>query len=115
MTFQAIRSKYFAAAIFLCLLAGFTVPPAHSQSSRSQSSSSNPQADQSSSSAAYVHERTPSLVDPAGPTISLTSTEPVFVMAAALNMSWTASAAELRSLIRPRSTMRKPVGANEDP
>ena len=30
-------------------------------------------------------ERAPSLVDPAGPTISLVSSEPVFMMAAALN------------------------------
>ena len=31
------------------------------------------------------HEQAPSLVDPAGPTISLVSDEPVFIMAAALN------------------------------
>ncbi len=30
-------------------------------------------------------ERAPSLIDPAGPTVSLISAEPVFVMAAALN------------------------------
>ena len=41
---------------------------------------------QSSSSAqGFVQEKAPSLVDPAGPTISLVSSEPVFVMAAALN------------------------------
>jgi hypothetical protein len=43
---------------------------------------------QSSSSSAQVstvQEKTPSLVDPAGPTISLISSEPVFVMSAALN------------------------------
>lgn len=49
-----------------------------------------PMAAQSSSSSAsgnvtYVREKTPTLVDPAGPTISLISTEPVFDMAAALN------------------------------
>ncbi len=33
----------------------------------------------------FVEEKAPSLVDPAGPTISLVSSEPVFVMAAALN------------------------------
>jgi hypothetical protein len=33
----------------------------------------------------FVQEKAPSLVDPAGPTISLVSSEPVFVMAAALN------------------------------
>jgi tetratricopeptide (TPR) repeat protein len=41
---------------------------------------------QSSSSAqGFAQEQAPSLVDPAGPTISLTSAEPVFLMAAALN------------------------------
>ncbi len=33
----------------------------------------------------YQREKAPSLVDPAGPTISLVSSEPVFVMAAAMN------------------------------
>jgi len=50
-----------------------------------QSSSSNPQADRQSSSSQAVQEKAPSLVDPAGPTISLVSSEPVFLMAAALN------------------------------
>ncbi len=50
-----------------------------------QSSSSNPPAVQQSSSSQTVQERAPSLVDPAGPTISLVSKEPVFMMAAALN------------------------------
>ena len=50
-----------------------------------QSSSSNPPAKGQSSSSQAVQEKAPSLVDPAGPTISLVSSEPVFVMAAALN------------------------------
>ena len=33
----------------------------------------------------YAREKAPSLIDPAGPTISLISSEPVFIMAAALN------------------------------
>ncbi len=33
----------------------------------------------------YAQEKAPTLIDPAGPTISLISSEPVFVMAAALN------------------------------
>lgn len=33
----------------------------------------------------YVPEKTPSLLDPAGPTVSLISSEPVFIMAASLN------------------------------
>jgi tetratricopeptide (TPR) repeat protein len=43
----------------------------------SQSSSSRP---------VYAQEKAPSLVDPAGPTISLVSSEPVFLMAATLNV-----------------------------
>ena len=39
----------------------------------------------SSSSEAYAQEKTPSLIDPAGPTVSLISAEPVFLVAAALN------------------------------
>jgi tetratricopeptide (TPR) repeat protein len=82
MTFRTFRSSFLASAIFLCLLSGISASPAGGQSS-----SSNPRGGQSSTSAqAYVQERTPSLVDPAGPTISLTSAEPVFVMSAALNM-----------------------------
>ncbi len=50
-----------------------------------QSSSSNPPAARQSSSSQPVQEKAPSLVDPAGPTISLVSKEPVFLMAAALN------------------------------
>jgi tetratricopeptide (TPR) repeat protein len=50
-----------------------------------QSSSSNPQADRQNSSSQVVQEKAPSLVDPAGPTISLVPSESVFVMAAALN------------------------------
>ena len=50
-----------------------------------QASSSNPQADRQSSSSQQVQEKAPSLVDPAGPTISLVSSEQVFLMAAALN------------------------------
>lgn len=48
------------------------------------SSSSNRQSSSSSAMPA-PQEKAPSLVDPAGPTISLVSSEPVFVMAAALN------------------------------
>jgi tetratricopeptide (TPR) repeat protein len=116
MTFQTIRSKYFAAAIFLCLLAGITAPPAHSQASGSQSSSSNPQGDQSSPSAAYVRERTPTLVDPAGPTISLTSAEPVFVMTAALNMCGYDTGLDSSAPVRKqvREEIDKALAASED-
>ena len=50
-----------------------------SGSGKGQSSSSQ------SSSMGFQQEKAPSLVDPAGPTISLVSSEPVFLMAAALN------------------------------
>ncbi len=49
-------------------------------------SSSNPQAERQSSSSQAFQEKAPSLVDPAGPTISLVSSEQVFVMTAALNV-----------------------------
>ncbi|WP_058188572.1 hypothetical protein [Terracidiphilus gabretensis] len=49
----------------------------HAQSSSSQQSSS--------SGPPLQREKAPSLVDPAGPTVSLISSEPVFVMASALN------------------------------
>src|SRR5579862_530177 len=55
-------------------------------SAAAQSSSSNSSSSQISSSAPmYSQEKAPSLIDPAGPTISLISSEPVFIMAAALN------------------------------
>ncbi|MGC2613586.1 MAG: hypothetical protein WA354_06115 [Terracidiphilus sp.] len=47
--------------------------------------SSSPQAERQSSSSQQVQEKAPSLVDPAGPTISLVPSESVFLMAAALN------------------------------
>ncbi len=67
---------------------------AHAQTSdsnvpQSGSSSSSPQSGSSSSSSAhsveYAQEKTPTVLDPAGPTISLITSEPVFYMAAALN------------------------------
>jgi tetratricopeptide (TPR) repeat protein len=69
-------------AFFLCLLAGFAASVASAQSSSSSTSSSSQSLP---SGPAYVQERAPSLIDPAGPTISLTSPEQVFIMAAALN------------------------------
>ena len=70
-----------AAAACFCLLAAISPAAARAQSSESNPSGSQ----QSSSSNGMQQERAPSLVDPAGPTISLVSSEPVFVMAAALN------------------------------
>ncbi len=70
-------SAFIFAAVF-CLLTGLIPSLAQAQSSSSSSQSS-------SSGQIYAREKAPSLIDPAGPTISLISSEPVFIMAAALN------------------------------
>ncbi|MFP5276460.1 MAG: hypothetical protein ACLGPM_05055 [Acidobacteriota bacterium] len=60
-------------SLLLCpFLASAQAPPSSSSSS-------------SGSQAEYAQVKAPSLIDPAGPTVSLISAEPVFVMAAALN------------------------------
>jgi tetratricopeptide (TPR) repeat protein len=76
------RSHFFVfiSGVTLCLLAGLATTPAQAQSSSSSSSSQN-----SSSGQIYAREKAPSLIDPAGPTISLIPSEPVFIMSAALN------------------------------
>ncbi|HEX7728897.1 MAG TPA: hypothetical protein VF392_07665 [Terracidiphilus sp.] len=68
-----------ATLLALSSTAGPAVLAAGAQASSSQSSSSVP------GSTAVQVVQAPSLVDPAGPTISLVSSEPVFAMAAALN------------------------------
>lgn len=84
------QKAFFLSAVVVAVL--FLHLPA--LSAGAQSSSSNPEESSSSSSAPgkgknsaamLQQEKAPSLIDPAGPTISLTSAEPVFVMAAALN------------------------------
>ena len=82
-------------AVAISPWAGLGAAWAHAQSSNSgdpegQSSSSSGYSSSSSSSAGagtpeFRREQTPSLVNPAGPTISLIGSEPVFFMAAALN------------------------------
>jgi tetratricopeptide (TPR) repeat protein len=117
MTFRTIRSSYIPAAVFLCLLAGVSASLALAQAPNAQSSSSSPTNDQGSTSAqAYVREKTPSLVDPAGPTISLTNAEPVFVMAAALNMCGYDEGLESSAPVRKqvRDEIDKAMAASED-
>jgi tetratricopeptide (TPR) repeat protein len=117
MTFRTIRSFYFAAAVFLCLLAGVSASSVLAQAPNAQSSSSSPNIDEGSTSAqAYVREKTPSLVDPAGPTISLTNAEPVFVMAAALNMCGYDEGLESSAPVRKqvRDEIDKALAASED-
>jgi tetratricopeptide (TPR) repeat protein len=109
---MTIRSNYLAAAAFLCLLGGIS-----SSLACAQSSSSNPGGGQSSSAAqAYVREKTPTLVDPAGPTISLTSAEPVFVMAAALNMCGYDAGLDASAPVRKqvREEIEKALASSED-
>ena len=60
----------------LCLVAASVFSHAQSSSSQQSSSSSGPP---------VQREKAPSIIDPAGPTVSLISSEPVFVMASALN------------------------------
>ena len=82
MPFISLRSIATASVVAsCCALAAFS--PAYVRAQNSDSSSSHGQ--QSSSSMPVEQEKAPTLVDPAGPTISLVSSEPVFVMAAALN------------------------------
>ncbi|MDR3750719.1 MAG: hypothetical protein P4K94_04455 [Terracidiphilus sp.] len=81
MTLRSIRSFAVFSAAFACLSASFAVVAAHAQSSDSSSSSG----DHGSQQGVTQREKAPSLIDPAGPTISQVSSEPLFVMAAALN------------------------------
>src|SRR4051794_4004592 len=79
MSFCKLRSV--AVLLFGAVCLGISISPAPAQSSSnaqqgSSSSTGNPQ---------VVREKAPSLVDPAGPTISLVPSESVFFMASALN------------------------------
>ena len=79
---QAVSGVAVTASVFF-LLAGVAPAVGYAQSS---DSSSGPAKSQSSSAVpVFQQEKAPSLVDPAGPTVSLVSSEPVFIMAAALN------------------------------
>jgi len=80
MSSSTFRTSAFVSVAVLILLTGFALSPANAQRSESSSTKG-----QSSSSQPAAPEKTPSLVDPAGPTISLVSSEQVFEMAAALN------------------------------
>ena len=85
MPFKSFRSfaasGALCAATLWCISGVFLSVTVLAQSAASSSSG----AQQASSSMGVQHEQAPSLVDPAGPTISLVSDEPVFIMAAALN------------------------------
>lgn len=79
MPFSSSRYLTWAAVALACACVAAASAPLAAQAAASGQSSS------SATEANTVREKTPSLVDPAGPTISLISSEQVFVMAAALN------------------------------
>ncbi|MGP8251548.1 MAG: hypothetical protein ACLQHF_05890 [Terracidiphilus sp.] len=73
-------------AAFFCVVLGLSTVPSIAQAPAGSSSSSSSSSSPSGAGAsAYAQERTPTLIDPAGPTISLISSEQVFAVAAALN------------------------------
>src|SRR5260370_4316585 len=78
MSLCKLRFAAWVASVVLC--PSVNLPAAIGQAQ----SSSNPQRGSSSSGGARLEEA-PHVVDPAGPTISLVSSEPVFLMASALN------------------------------
>jgi tetratricopeptide (TPR) repeat protein len=87
MTLRTIRSFVVLSAAVSCLFAGFAPAAGRAQSSGNSSGSSGAGRSSSSSASsapAFAQEKAP-MLDPAGPTISLISAEPVFLMAAALN------------------------------
>jgi len=85
MTLRAFPSSALLSTAVFCLLACFAPVAAQAQSSSSNSAGPAGKERTSSSSPDFSREKAPSLIDPAGPTISLISAEPVFLMAAALN------------------------------
>jgi len=102
------------AAVFI-LIAGLSPATAFAQSSSSSANSSK-EGQTSSSSPDFVREKAPSLVDPAGPTISLISAEPVFVMAAALNACGYDEGLEESAPVRKRvrEEMNQALAKSED-
>jgi tetratricopeptide (TPR) repeat protein len=84
MPFLSMRSHSLPAAVLFCLAVAVSPTLGRTQS---QSSSAGNRQSSSSASSSIQQEKAPTfLVDPAGPTISLVSSEPVFFMAAALNV-----------------------------
>ena len=110
MSFPSFRFSAASAASVLCLLAGLSPAAAGAQSSSSSSSQQN------SSSLGVQQEKAPSLVDPAGPTISLVSSEPVFIMAAALNACGYDEGLSDSAPVRQRviEEMNKTLASSED-
>ena len=111
MTFRSIRSVFLVPAVVSCLLVALAPLAA-----QAQSSDSNAGKGQSSSSQPVQQEKAPSLIDPAGPTISLVPSESVFVMAAALNACGYDEGLEESSPVRKRvrEEMNQALGKSEE-
>jgi len=116
MTFRTFSSSAVLAAAAFCLLAGLAPVASHAQSSSSSSAKSAGGGQTSSSSPDFTREKAPSLVDPAGPTISLVSSEPVFLMAAALNACGYDEGLDESAPVRKRvrEEMNLALGKSED-
>ncbi|HTH42998.1 MAG TPA: tetratricopeptide repeat protein [Terracidiphilus sp.] len=87
------------------------------QSSGTQSSSASQEPDENGNGPqSYAREKTPSIVDPAGPTISLVSPEQVFIMAAGLNMCGYDDGLQDSAPVRKqvRDEINKALAASED-
>lgn len=84
MMIRGFRAVSFLSAAILYLVAGVATC---STAAQTQGNSAKGSSSSSSSGPAqmYVQEKTPSLLDPAGPTVSLIPSEQVFIMAASLN------------------------------
>ena len=110
MPYHSFRNSAAAILTTSCLLAVCGAIPLDAQSS-----SSNPDQRQSSSSQP-VQEKAPALIDPAGPTISMVSLEPVFLMASALNACGYNEGLEQSMPVRQRvrDEMNQAFAKNED-
>ena len=113
MPFPSLRSGVVFAFVAFCLAAGYRPGQGIAQQKGDAPGS------QSSSSTAtsLQHEKSPSfLLDPAGPTISLISSEPVFFMASALNACGYDEGLEESAPIRKRvrEEMNQALAKSED-
>ena len=102
MTLRAIPSSAILSTAVFCLLACYAPVAAQAQSSSSNPAGPGGKQQTSSSSPDFTREKAPSLIDPAGPTISLISAEPVFLIAAALNACGYDEGLEESSPVRKR-------------
>jgi hypothetical protein len=121
MALRELPRFSFVWAAVVCLIATPLAGLAQSSSSRgrqapSQSSSSSSSQAPAPGPGIYVQEKTPTLIDPAGPTVSLISAEPIFDMAAALNVCGYNEGLESSSPIRKhvRDEIDQALAKSED-